>query len=247
MWLNFSFTTWSPSCRATRENCIRSIAVHEFGHALGFAHEQNRADTLADCNEAGARDQLPGFRGVPIGTWDRRSVMNYCNPIWNGAGRLSDGDVAGVRAVYGAPGSLASDLDQRAFVAGEYAALYSDLGAAFGNDSSALGAHFARSGIGEGRSPSILFSSQYYMAGNEDLGAAFEPRTGVRDWSTSSRTGVVEGRRASLFFDADFYLAQYAISARPSDRTARARSITFDRTGSLRAAAVRASSTLPFT
>ena len=210
MWLNFSFTTWSPNCQATRESCIRAIAVHEFGHALGFAHEQSRADTPADCNEAGARDQLAGFRGVPIGPWDRRSVMNYCNPIWANAGILSDGDIAGVRAVYGAPGSLASDLDPRAFVAGEYAARYSDLGAAFGNDSSALGAHFARSGVGEGRSPSTLFSPQYYMAGNGDLGAAF----GTTNWGAGLEHflayGVVEGRRASLFFDADFYLAQYA-------------------------------------
>lgn len=36
-----------------------------------------------------------------VGGWDIDSVMNYCNPDWNGDGSLSNGDIAGVQQFYG--------------------------------------------------------------------------------------------------------------------------------------------------
>src|ERR1700739_411313 len=39
MVLNFTFANWSQYCQAKTDYCIRGIAIHEFGHAIGFAHE----------------------------------------------------------------------------------------------------------------------------------------------------------------------------------------------------------------
>jgi matrixin len=96
MLLNFTFANWSTSCQQSRQFCIEAIAVHEFGHALGFAHEQNRSDTPNWCNQEQGSDGT-----YTIGDWDLDSVMNYCNPDWNGNGQLSATDIAGVRQVYG--------------------------------------------------------------------------------------------------------------------------------------------------
>ncbi len=99
MVLNFTFTTWSPGCQRTRPYCISVGAIHEFGHALGFAHEQNRPDTPSWCTSEQGSDG-----DVVIGAWDLNSVMNYCNPLWTGDGKLSKADIEGVRATYGSGG-----------------------------------------------------------------------------------------------------------------------------------------------
>jgi len=96
MVLNFTYSNWSPSCQFNRRYCSRVIAVHEFGHALGFAHEQNRDDTPSFCT-----GEYQGTSGdIVIGDWDLQSVMNYCNPEWNGNGQLSQTDVEMAQLFY---------------------------------------------------------------------------------------------------------------------------------------------------
>lgn len=102
MVLDAAFVNWNPGCaenEVARQWCVEHIAVHEFGHALGFAHEQNRPDTPTTCTQP---KQGPDG-DVITGSWDLSSVMNYCNPQYNNNGVLSSADKVGVAALYGGP------------------------------------------------------------------------------------------------------------------------------------------------
>jgi Astacin (Peptidase family M12A) len=112
MVLDFDFVKWIPIENGTHEDAmmrydyfVKVIAVHEFGHALGFAHEQNRPDCVfVNCDA-----QPQGENGDwVITTCDAQSVMNYCNPRYNNDGFLSPGDVLAVHYLYGLPTDMAN-------------------------------------------------------------------------------------------------------------------------------------------
>ncbi|MDX2011454.1 MAG: hypothetical protein SFW67_14745 [Myxococcaceae bacterium] len=77
---------------------IEYLAVHEFGHTIGFDHEQERSDNDAPpdptCNPSGGISS--GFHTF----FDRNSIMHYCGIHGNNSGQLSDQDKLGIEILY---------------------------------------------------------------------------------------------------------------------------------------------------
>jgi hypothetical protein len=103
MWLNFTFRAWGQNCQYKREACIRAIGAHEFGHVAGFEHEQLQADAPQACvdhlKQTGEWENIDR-PPTALTSYDKDSIMNYCNAIWNNNGRLSDGDVKAIQILF---------------------------------------------------------------------------------------------------------------------------------------------------
>jgi hypothetical protein len=87
----------SLSPNFTSRKRIEYAAVHEFGHILGFNHENLRADHDTFAIEAGSKVEPLDLTLTP---YDPDSIMNYYGADANGSGSLSTGDIKGVQSFY---------------------------------------------------------------------------------------------------------------------------------------------------
>ncbi len=93
--VNLSF---NPDGSADRGR-VEYVGVHEFGHVLGFVHEQDAPGNVegpAHCASSGTEANT-----TTVTPYDRDSIMNYCNRDGNATGNLTDIDIQGVQAIYG--------------------------------------------------------------------------------------------------------------------------------------------------
>lgn len=91
------FMSFAPDGTAD-EGRVEYIAVHEFGHILGFVHEQDSPNHN--------RAHCPGgteANSSSLTNYDPDSVMNYCNKDGNMKGNLTAKDIAGLQRIYGFP------------------------------------------------------------------------------------------------------------------------------------------------
>jgi len=103
MYLNTTFQNWDTrrpdlTCSERVRYCVYIIALHEFGHAIGILHEQDRIDAGRACRDRFPRQPIPGQQ--PTKSYDPRSVMNYCHPDVEGLDTLSPGDITAARVLY---------------------------------------------------------------------------------------------------------------------------------------------------
>ncbi|MDJ0367325.1 M12 family metallopeptidase [Hymenobacter sp. H14-R3] len=91
-----------PSNPKLKKLFIEAQAVHEFGHSIGFSHEQSRNDcSQKDC--INFEKMNPSDSTLTVVPCNARSVMNYCNDIYLNEGYLSSLDIIKLQEFYPKP------------------------------------------------------------------------------------------------------------------------------------------------
>lgn len=120
---DFTFKDWGEKCSKLNEErtlCIQSIAVHEFGHALAYAHEHMRIETPGECIEklkirgAYNGNDVKGDYDL-LTEWDKCSAMNYCNNEFNNNGKLSVLDINALHHFYCEQGGAIGENREKNF------------------------------------------------------------------------------------------------------------------------------------
>lgn len=82
------------------DRLLRTVAIHEFGHALGFHHEMDRPDAKFPNGDPKCNDGPVTVSAIYLTPYyDDVSVMNYCAP--RNRNGLSAGDISGAQQLYG--------------------------------------------------------------------------------------------------------------------------------------------------
>lgn len=101
-WIDIA--TFNTNQLNSRKKCTRAYGVHEFGHILGFDHEQYHPQGPPSCEDQPYKFPATGSGAAqwlcPQG-YDRKSVMNYCGDEFiNWDHGLSDLDIKCAKAFF---------------------------------------------------------------------------------------------------------------------------------------------------
>lgn len=114
MYVDFNYS-WDQGthddCSGKHRYCDGLIGVHEFGHALGFDHEQVRPENANEeyCDDWGEGEGTVSGGDEYTEDFDTDSIMSYCAEWQRSTPHISKGDREGVYNAYGSKPNYVTD------------------------------------------------------------------------------------------------------------------------------------------